>query len=159
MEQNCLLTLFRVLHGRTGNFRDFFVNISTLAKARVEILTKKSRNPLRKWISLKFPVLPCSTLERVNKQLFPLCSSVIRRLDPFLRLPLAGGPGYLDRFSRQVGNLQYFLRSLIKYDRHFSYWILNPCSQPALGDFPFFCCNHCTNFILDLVVSFRYLST
>ena len=52
---------FRINHFLSG-FLDFFVNISTLAKARVEILTEKSLNPLRKWISLKFPVLPCSTL-------------------------------------------------------------------------------------------------
>ena len=57
---------FRINHFLSG-FLDFFVNISTLAKTRVEILTKKSRNPLRKWISLKFPVLPCNTLKRVNK--------------------------------------------------------------------------------------------
>ena len=57
------ITLSRVLQGRTGNFReihflkgfrDFFVNISTQALARVEILTKKSRNPERKWFSLNF---------------------------------------------------------------------------------------------------------
>ena len=63
---NYLLTLSRVLQGRTGNFREihflkgfreFFVNISTRALARVEMLTKNSRNPERKWISLKFSVL------------------------------------------------------------------------------------------------------
>ena len=101
----------------------------------------------------------CMFIKKLSAPLFPLCSSVIRRLDSFLRLPLAGGPGYFDRFSHLVGNLHYYLRSQMKYDRHFSYWILNPCSQPALGDFPFFCCNHFTNLILDLVVSLRYLST
>ena len=66
VRNNYLLTLFRVLQGRTGNFREihflkgfreFFVNISTRALARVEMLTKNSRNPERKWISLKFSVL------------------------------------------------------------------------------------------------------
>ena len=56
---------FREKHFLSG-FLDFFVNISTLAKGRVEVLTKKSRNLLRKWISLKIPVLPCSTLKRIN---------------------------------------------------------------------------------------------
>ena len=65
-ENNYLLTLFRVLQGRTGNFREihflkgfreFFVTISTRALARVEMLTKMSRNPERKWFILKFSVL------------------------------------------------------------------------------------------------------
>ena len=52
----------------TSNFNIIQVLQGGKAKARVEMLTKKSRNPLRKWISLKFPVLPCFTLKRVNKQ-------------------------------------------------------------------------------------------
>ena len=60
MEQgknNYLFTLFRVLQGRTQNFRetyflegfrDFFVDISPRALARGEMSTKKSRKPERK---------------------------------------------------------------------------------------------------------------
>ena len=91
VDYNYLLTLFRVIQGRTGNFReihflkgfrDFFVNISTRALARVEMLTKKSRNPERKWISLKFPVLPCITLKRVNRQFYSIFSEIINLVSP-----------------------------------------------------------------------------
>ena len=63
---NYLLTLSRVLQGRTGNFReihflkglrDFFVNISIRALARVEILTKKVEKPREKVV---FPKIFCS---------------------------------------------------------------------------------------------------
>ena len=52
--------------------RLFFVNISTPAKAHIEILTKKSENSLRKWISLKIPVLPCSGADSPKSRAFAI---------------------------------------------------------------------------------------
>ena len=48
-------------------FSTFLITFHPSLSLEDEIKSKKSRNPLRKWISLKFPVLPCNTLKRVNK--------------------------------------------------------------------------------------------
>ena len=86
--------LFKVTHMENWKFQEkllslgflgFFVIILTLAKAQVEILTKKSRNSSRKLISLKYPVLPCHTLKTVNKQLL-----LLRTIFQALQLSIRG---------------------------------------------------------------------
>ena len=79
MEQNCLLSRFRVLLMENRQFQGKTLSLGV------------SQNPLRKWISLKFPILPCSTLN------FSEFSRIFTFSTPW------GGGGVIRSHTRKVG--------------------------------------------------------